>query len=220
MNPLYQRAGALALIIGAAVAALGYLLVTAVAGGGDHADYANPHWTALYSIALAGNIILVAGLPVVLRANGDRTPRLTLIGVGGTYLALVMLNICEGILEAYVKPYLQSHGGIPSSVEGFDQFEMVALLAVLAGVTCLGIAVIRGKVLGWWIGVLLLVSVIPGIFPLPGGFAMVSDYLLFAALLAIGIHALRTDPASTAYAPRPAAPAPAAKAPIAHSDAR
>lgn len=70
--------------------------------------------------------------------------------------------------------------------------------------TCLGIAVIRGRVLGRWIGVLLLLSVIPEIFPLPGGFAMISDYLLFAARLAIGIHALRTDPASTADAPRPA----------------
>jgi hypothetical protein len=191
MDTLNRRATAWALILGTAVAAIGYLLVTVVAGGGNHADYTNPHWTGLYSVALAGNIILVAGLPAVVIANGARARRLTLVGVAGTYLALVMLNIGEGILEAYVKPYLIGHGGIPDSVAGFGAFQMVALIAIVVGLVCLGVAVIRARVLGWWIGALILAAIVPGVFPLPGGLAMVSDYLLFAALFAIGVKALR-----------------------------
>ena len=49
----------------------------------------------------------------------------------GLFIALVMLNIGEGVIEAFVKPYMASHGGIPSDTPaGFGVFEAIALLGI------------------------------------------------------------------------------------------
>jgi hypothetical protein len=145
----------------------------------------------LYSIALAGNIIIVAGLPVILTANGTGAPKLTLVGVIGLYLTLVMLNITEGSVEGYIKPYLARHRGIPANAPaGLSQFEMVALLCLAVGLTCLGLALIRGRVLSWWVGALFIAPVVTGIAGLPGALALTSDYLAFAAMFTIGVKTL------------------------------
>ena len=94
----------------------------------------------------------------MLVAQEGRFPRLTAVGYAGTLAALVMLNLGEGVIEGFVKPYLVTHGGIPDpDPTGFAEFEAVALLAAVAGLICLGTAVLRGRVLPRWIGVLLVV---------------------------------------------------------------
>ncbi|TQS42228.1 hypothetical protein [Cryptosporangium phraense] len=192
------RLAGLTLLVGSAVASLGYLAGLLFVGGSGDARYDDPLWTPLYGIALAGDLLIVLGLPAVLIAQGRRAARLTLIGYVGLYAALVMLNICEGCLEAFVKPYVLHHGGIPTSVPGWGVFEGVALVLMLIGLIGLGVAVIRAKVFAWWVGVLLIASPF-GSFVLPSQFALLSDFLAYAALFVIGLRVARThDPAPVA----------------------
>jgi hypothetical protein len=188
------RLGAWALIIGTVVAAGGYLAAdTFVPGTGD-ARYISGLWAPLNAIAIAGDIIIALGLPVILIAHGRRSPRLTLIGYIGLFATLIMLNIGEGCLEAFVKPYLASHGGIPAhDPTALSVFEDVALLCLVAGLLCLGVAVIRARVFPRWAGVLLIASAPAGFLGLPGPLALLSDYLAFAALFTTGLQMARAE---------------------------
>jgi hypothetical protein len=189
-----------ALVAGGPLAIAGYLVAGLVAGDGD-AHFTHPHWSLLYSIALAGSLLTVLGLPAILAAQGGRSPRLTLVGYVGLFAALVMLNIGEGVIEGFIKPYLATHGGIPDPLpNGFDAFDGVGLLGILVGLPCLGAAILRAKVLPRWVGVLIIVSA-PVSFVasgLPGPLALLGDYCAYVALMAIGWHvARRPAPAAT-----------------------
>jgi hypothetical protein len=88
--------------------------------------------------------------------------------------------------------------GIPTQEPtGFAAFESVELLALVLGSICLGIAVLRARSLPWWIGVALIVSCLLGAVGLPGAWFLPPDGLFFAALLAIGIFAVRGRPEPT-----------------------
>jgi hypothetical protein len=196
------RLGGWALIIGTIVAAGGYLAAgTLIRGHGD-VRYTSSLWAPLNGIAIAGNIIVALGLPVILACHGRRAARLTLVGYLGLFAALTMLNISEGCIEAFVKPYLVTHGGIPDNPPGgFLIFENIALVFMLVGLICMGIAVIRARVFPRWVGALFIVSPFVAFSGLPGPFAELSDYLAFIALAAIGLQVVRTSaqhPASAA----------------------
>lgn len=196
MSRSYQRFAAWALITGTLLATIGY--VTSGSASTDTAHFTSPAWLPLYSVALAGDFIMVTGLPLILAANGDRARRLTAAGTAGLYLAVVMLNIGEGTIEGFVKPYLVRHGGIPASVAGFGQYETVALAALGIGLLALGVAVIRGRTLGWWVGALFLATLVLEFAPLPGSLREIPDYLAYAALFTIGVKTLRALPRAVA----------------------
>lgn len=83
---------------------------------------------------------------------------------------------------------------------------MVAPLALVTGAICLGIAVLRARTLPWWIGVALIVSCLIGTLSLPGPRFPPSDGVLFAALFAIGVQAVRAPggtPATAVTEPDP-----------------
>jgi hypothetical protein len=195
-----RRLAGWALITGTVVGAAGYLAAYALT-----TTVTDPLWTALYSVALAGDILIVFGLPAILTAHGDRLPRLTLVGYIGIFGTMVILNIAEGSFEAYVRPYLATHGGDPAAVpSGLFWFEGVGLLFLVVGLICLGIAVIRAKVFGWWVGALFIASPLTGFVGLSGGLALISDYLAFIALMVIGVKTVRMRPGTIAAAPAPA----------------
>lgn len=180
-----------ALIIGTVVATVGYLAANALTGSGD-ARFTNSLWTPLNSVAIAGDLIMVLGLPAILAVHGHRAAKLTLIGYIGLFATLVMLNVSEGCIEAYIKPYLVHHGGIPADAPGgFAIFDDVALVMLLVGLICLGIAVIRARVLGWWVGALFIASPLLGFVGVSGPFALISDYLAFVAIFTIGVKVVR-----------------------------
>ena len=117
---------------------------------------------------------------------------LTRIGYAGIFVPLVILNIGEGAIEAFAKPYLAQHGGIPSSdPTGLSMFEAPALLVMLAGMICLGIAVLRARALPRWVGVLFLVVPFLGAAGLQGAVSLAPDYLLFIGLFTVGVTQLR-----------------------------
>ena len=71
----------------------------------------------------------------------------------------------------------------------------VALLFLLVGVVCLGIAVIRARVFPWWVGALFIACVPLSVAGggLPGPLALLGDYMAFLALIVIGAQVVRTE---------------------------
>ncbi len=95
------RLAAWALLSGAVLATVGYLSAFLANGNGD-ARFTGSSWTALYTIGLFGDVLVILGLPALLHAHGDRSRTLTLIGYVGVLVPLVVLNIGEGCVEAFV----------------------------------------------------------------------------------------------------------------------
>jgi len=116
---------------------------------------------------------------------------LTRIGYAGVLVPLVVLNIGEGTVEGFVKPYLAKHGGIPASdLHGLTAYEVPALLVMLVGMVCLGIAVLRARCLPRWLGVLFIVVPFLGAAGLQGAISLLPDYLLYLGLFTVGVTQL------------------------------
>ena len=189
MTALQRRLAGSALVIGGALGIAGYLAVGIIVGGSGDTRFTNPQWQPLYAIALAGGILVTIGFPAVLVAQGGRSPRMTVVGYAGTLAALVMLNLGEGVIEGFVKPYLVNHGGIPDpEPAGFAAFEIVALVCMLVGLISFGVAVLRARMLPRWVGVLLIVAPIASFAfgGLPAPYAELPDDCLYLALITIG----------------------------------
>jgi hypothetical protein len=192
MNRTTARLAAWCLIAGSVVATAGYLAAFLANGNGDE-RFSGSSWTALYTIAMFGDVLVVLGLPTLLHVQAGRSPRLSLIGYVGMLVPLVILNIGEGSVEAFVKPYLADHGGSPKDdLPGLAAFEAPALLIVLVGMICLAAAVFRARILPWWVGALFIVAPLVAVAGLPGGAGLISDYALFVGLFAVGVTALRS----------------------------
>ncbi|MDQ1382154.1 MAG: hypothetical protein QOJ71_2873 [Actinomycetota bacterium] len=181
------------LVAGGILTIVGFFVTTAVYGGNGDDRFTHPLFPALYSIGLAGTILSILGFPAILAAQKERMPRLTLVGYVGTLATIVMLNLGEGVVEAYVKPYLATHGGIPDEPRSFTIYFTVAALLMIVGLFALGVAVIRAHVFPWWVGALLIAAV-PLSFvgtSLPGPLALLGDYLAFAAFIVMGWSVVR-----------------------------
>jgi hypothetical protein len=197
MTNLHSRLAGSALVAGGALAIAGYLLAGTLTGGSGDAHFTDPLWQPLYAIALAGNLLVVLGFPAVLIAQDGRHPRLTAVGYAGTLAALLMLNLGEGVIEGFVKPYLVTHGGIPKvEPAGFVAWQAVALLCALAGLVCLGLAVLRAGTLPRWVGGLLIASAFLSfaVSGLPGPLAELGDDCLMVALIATGLRVRGPSP--------------------------
>lgn len=199
-STLDARLTSWALTIGSVVATAGYATAFAANGNGDQ-RFAGTSWVALYTIALFGNVLVLLGLPAILYAQSGRVTVLTRIGYVGIFVPLVILNVGEGTVEGFVKPYLIRHGGIPAAdLRGLVGFETPALIVMLAGMVCMGIAVLRARALPRWVGVLLLVVPFLGAAGLQGAISLVPDYLLYIGLFTIGVTQLRKADAPTPVA--------------------
>lgn len=186
------RLAGLALMAGCVLATLGFLGVSLAMQGPEDGWPTDPLWQPMYGVALAGNLLVVLGLPAVLAVQGNARRRSTLAGYVGLFAPLTMLNVAGTSVEAFVKPYLAAHGGVPDEAPaGLAAFQSVALLLLVVGAVCLAVAVLRAALLPRWVGVALIVSLVAA-FLLHGGPAgFVSDYVLFAALFRIGLRAGR-----------------------------
>jgi hypothetical protein len=193
MHPTNARLTAWALVVGSVVATAGYVTAFAANGEGDQ-RFAGSSWVALYTVALLGNVLLLLGLPAVVHAQAGRAQVLTRIGYAGMLVPLVVLNVGEGTIEGFVKPYFAHHGGIPAhDLSGLAGYEAPALLVMLVGMVCLGIAVFRAGMLPRWVGVLFIVVPFLGAAGLQGAISLLPDYLLYVALFTVGITQLRTE---------------------------
>jgi hypothetical protein len=192
------RLAGLTLMAGCALAALGFVGISIAAPGSGNDRYGDPLWQPLYGVLLAGSVLVVLGLPAVLAVHGHASRRLTLIGYVGIFAPLVMLNVAETTIEAFVMPYLLHHGGIPEQTPaGLNAYEAVALLLLIVGAVCLSIAVFRARIVPRWVGVALLASVVCAFVLHGGAVAFVSDYLVLAALFCFGWYAVRPRSATS-----------------------
>lgn len=189
-----SRLAGAALVAGGILSIAGYVITGTIFGSGDH-RFTEPLWAPLYSIALAGAVLSALGLPAIFAAQRERSVRLTLVGYVGTFVALVMLNVGEGVIEGFVKPYLVTHGGIPKEdPTGLVVYFTVAFLFTAVGLICLGVAVIRARVLPRWVGALFIAAVPLSAVGqgLPGPFVETADYCLFIGLITIGWRVTRS----------------------------
>ena len=194
MHSTNARLTSWALVVGSVVATVGYASAFAANGSGDE-RFAGSSWVALYTIALLGDVLVLLGLPAVVHAQSGHAPVLTRIGYVGMFVPLAILNIGEGTVEGFVKPYFATHGGIPANdLPGLTAYEIPALLVLLVGMVCLGVGVLRAGVLPRWVGVLFLVVPFLGAAGMQGAISLLPDYLLFLALFAVGITQLRRAP--------------------------
>lgn len=186
------RLAGLTLMAGCVLATLAFLGISLLEGTGGPA-YTDPLWQPLYGVLLAGSVLVVLGLPAILAVHGRNARTLTLIGYVGIAAPLIMLNVAETSIEAFVMPYLAHHGGVPASTPaGLNAFEGAALLLFIVGVVCLAVAVFRARVVPVWVGIALVASLV-GAFVLHGGaIAFISDYCIYAALFCFGLRAART----------------------------
>lgn len=216
MTSLHHRLAGSALVVGGALAILGYLAAGTLAGGSGDAHFTAPLFQPLYAIALAGTILTVLGMPAIFALQQGRRPRLTAVGYAGTLTAILMLNVGEGVIEGFVKPYLVTHGGIPAhDPSGFAVWQIVALLCAVVGLVCLGVAILRAGTLSRWVGILLIAA--PFISLAVGGqdapLDVLGDGCLNAALIAIGWRVAAPARGVFARAPRtdrdPRKPSPA-----------
>lgn len=187
------RLAAWSLVVGTVVATAGY--ASAFFGNGNGLErFAGSSWTTLYTVALFGDVLVILGLPALIHAQGERSRTLTLIGYAGAFVPMVILNVGEGSVEAFVKPYFATHGGLlESDLPGLMVFEAPALLAMIVGMICLGIAIFRARALPRWIGVAFIIVPFLGAAGdrLPGQTSLIPDYILFIGLFAVGLHTLR-----------------------------
>jgi hypothetical protein len=193
MNPTNARLTSWALVAGSVVATAGYASAFAANGAGDQ-RFAGSSWVALYTVALLGNVLVILGLPALVHAQAGRAPVLTRIGYAGVMVPLVILNIGEGTVEGFVKPWFAHHGGIPAhDLPGLTAYETPSLLVLLVGMVCLGIAVFRAGVLQRWLGVVFIVVPFLGAAGLQGAISLAPDYLLYIGLFTVGVTQLRTE---------------------------
>jgi len=186
------RLAGLTLMAGCVLAALGFVAISLAAPGSGDERYTDPLWQPLYGVLLAGSVLVVLGLPAVVAVHGHAFRRLTLVGYVGIFAPMVMLNVAETTIEAFVMPYLARHGGIPAETPaGLNAYEGVALLLLIVGVVCLSIAVFRARILPLWVGVALIASMVCAFLLHGGAIAFVSDYLILAALFCFGLYAAR-----------------------------
>jgi hypothetical protein len=185
------RLAGFALMAGCVLATLAFLGISLVEGTADRA-YTDPLWQPLYGVLLAGSVLVVLGLPAVLVVHGRHSRALTVIGYVGIAAPLIMLNVAETSIEAFVMPYLARHGGVPAETPaGLNAFEGVALLMLIAGTICLSIAVFRARIVPLWVGAALIASLVAAFVLHGGALGFISDYCIFAALFCFGLYAVR-----------------------------
>lgn len=191
MQTVNVRLTSWALVAGSVVATAGYASAFAANGNGVE-RFAGSSWVTLYTIALLGDVLVILGLPALVHAQRGGSPVLTRLGYAGVLVPLVILNVGEGTVEGFVKPYLARHGGVPvDDLPGLTAFEVPALLVLLVGMVCLGIAVLRARALPRWIGVIFVVVPFLGAAGLQGAVSLLPDYLLFVGLFTVGVQQLR-----------------------------
>jgi hypothetical protein len=192
MNLTNARLTSWALLAGSVVATAGYASAFALNGNGDQ-RFAGSSWVALYTVALLGNVLVILGLPAVVHAQRGAAPVLTRIGYAGVLVPLVSLNVGEGTVEGFVKPWFAQHGGVPAhDLPGLMAYEVPALLVLVVGMVCLGIAVLRAGILPRWVGVVFLVVPFLGAAGLQGAVSLLPDYLLYLGLFAVGVRRLHS----------------------------
>jgi hypothetical protein len=171
------RLSGLALIAAFALALTGGILHPVI-GGDSHAasSLVQPLFPTAHLLVFLGEICLLFGLPGLYASIAPRTGLLELLGFVLYFFANATLASFVSAYEAFIVPVLAAEpatsglvvpGGAISSSEPFAVLQGVGGLVYMLGLVVLGIAVFRSRVMPRWTGVLMAVTPVFLLLPVP-----------------------------------------------------
>jgi hypothetical protein len=160
------RLSGIALIIGAALSAIGYILSVFVSGN-DLQSLISPLSMIFSLFTIFGSMLVLLGLPGMYTRQARRAGILGLLG----FLFVWYVTLFQGILIPFTTvtfiPMLAAHQIAPQLMTTLPPtltpFSIVSMVGQILGILLLGIATLRARVFPRWIGWLLIATLIVGI---------------------------------------------------------
>ena len=205
------RLSGIALLMGSALSAIGYIL-SVFASGNDLQSLISPLSLIFSLVTLLGSMLVLLGLPGMYTRQARRAGILGLLG----FLLVWYVTLFQGVLIPFTTvtftPLLAAHLVTPSLVTTppptWTPFSLVSMLGEVLGVLLLAIATLRARVFPRWIGWLLIATLVLGIVSFvpffPEALQSLPAIIASAAIAGVGYFLLwpefleRTQPAPAA----------------------
>jgi hypothetical protein len=160
------RLSGIALLVGAALSAAGYIL-SAFSSGNDLHSLISPLSMIFSLFTIFGSLLLLLGLPGIYTRQAGRAGILGLLG----FLFVCYVTLFQGILIPFTSvtfiPMLAAHQIAPQLMmtppPTWTPFSIASMASQVLGILLLAIATLRAKVFPRWIGWLLVASLVVGI---------------------------------------------------------
>ena len=160
------RVSGLALVLGGLAGVVSHL-VDSFFFGSTTAYATQPIYTLNEYVLAAATTLVLLGLPGVYGSRAVGFGVAGLVGMALVFTAAIMIGVFGSLWGAMVEPWLTTQA--PNLANGFGPpaffaFYNVEEAALVVGSILLAIPLLRGRVSPRWAGVLLLVSVVLGVF--------------------------------------------------------
>lgn len=157
----FVRLSGLALVVGSVVSVL-LLLV-----GATTAYITQPIYITSEYLGAAATVVLLLGLPGVCASRAQGFGVVGLIGMALVFTATIMVGVFANLYGAMVDPWLATEA--PNLANGFGPpplfaYFNVAEVALVVGSVLVAIPMLRGRVSPRWPSIVLLLSVVIGVF--------------------------------------------------------
>jgi hypothetical protein len=160
------RLSGIALLIGAALSAVAYIL-SAFSNGTDLQSLISPLIMIQSVLAILGSMLVLLGLPGVYTRQAKQAGILGLLG----FVFVWYVTLFQGILISFTTvtfiPMLAAHQVAPQLMvtppPTWTPFTIASMASQVLGILLLAIATLRAKVFPRWIGWLLVATLVVGI---------------------------------------------------------
>jgi hypothetical protein len=160
------RLSGIALLIGAVLSAVGYIL-SAFSNGTDLQSLISPLIMTQSLLVILGSMLVLLGLPGMYTRQAKRAGILGLLG----FLFVWYVTLFQGILISFTTvtfiPMLATHQVAPQLIltppPTWTPFTIASMVSQVLGILLLAIATLRAKVFPRWIGWLLIATLVVGL---------------------------------------------------------
>src|SRR5690348_12860904 len=160
------RLSGIALLIGAALSAVGYIL-SAFSNGTDLQSLISPIVLFQSVLMILGSMLVLLGLPGVYTRQAKQAGILGLLG----FVFVWYVTLFQGILIPFTTitfiPMLAAHQVAPQLMQTppstWTPFTIASMASQVLGILLLAIATLRARVFPRWLGWLLIASLVIGI---------------------------------------------------------
>jgi hypothetical protein len=172
---LYRLSG-IVLLLGGVLSIIGALLQIPSAPG-------TPLWIPSTWLALGGSLLILLGWPGLYLKQADKAGRLGLLGFVLSFVALLIVGIGFGTIDAFVSQVLAVEETMPALLG----FELLGGLLLVVGPLLFGIATLRARVFPRWVAIILIAgSIATLVTVLLHNWNEVSAAILFLAIACFG----------------------------------
>jgi hypothetical protein len=172
---LYRLSG-IVLLLGGVLSIIGALLQIPSAPG-------TPLWIPSTWLALGGSLLILLGWPGLYLKQADKAGRLGLLGFVLSFVALLIVGIGFGTIDAFVAQVLAVEETMPALLG----FELLGGLLLVVGPLLFGIATLRASVFPRWVAIILIAgSIATLVTVLLHDWNEVSAAILFLAIACFG----------------------------------